>query len=142
MARLPLCKGCILTSRPSEQTDRGNVSLKREQSEDAVLVLLIFKYTPQEFTAQTLPGISTLWVLEQEGFLTDVTMEKASWWLGLCALGILAAPCRGTSPCMHGSTINVILLEDEFSSWSLKYVKGEILKAIEKDKALNSEGKT
>lgn len=60
MARLPLCKGCILTSRPSEQTDRGNVSLKREQSEDAVLVLLIFKYTPQEFTAQTLPGISTL----------------------------------------------------------------------------------
>lgn len=69
-------------------------------------------------------------------------MEKASCWLSLCALAILAAPCRGTRPCAHGFTINVILLDDEWSSWSLKYVKGEILKAIEKDKALNAEGKT
>lgn len=75
------------------------------------------------------------------GVLTDVKMGKVSWWLSLCALGILAAPCRGTSPCIHGFTINVILLDDEWSSWSLKYVKGEVLKAIEKDKALNSEGK-
>lgn len=69
-------------------------------------------------------------------------MEQASWWLGLCALGLLAAPCGGTGPCVYGFTFNVILLDDDWSSWSLKYVKGEILKAIEKEKALNSEGKT
>lgn len=60
----------------------------------------------------------------------------------MCVLGILAASCSATSPCMHGVTINVILLDDEEAPWSLKYVKGEILKAIETDKTQNSEGKT
>ncbi|XP_003961570.3 heat-stable enterotoxin receptor isoform X1 [Takifugu rubripes] len=65
-------------------------------------------------------------------------MEKASWWLRLCVLGILAALCSAL--CMHGFTINVILLDDEEAPWSLKYVKGEILKAIETDKTQNPEG--
>lgn len=69
-------------------------------------------------------------------------MEEAGWWLSLCLLGILAAPSGADRPCMHGFTINVILLDDDDSFWSLKYVKGEILKAIETDKALNPEGKT
>lgn len=60
----------------------------------------------------------------------------------MCVLGILAALCSATSPCMHGFTVNVILLDDEEAPWSLKYVKGEILKAIETDKTQNSEGKT
>ncbi|TNN04124.1 hypothetical protein fugu_001153 [Takifugu bimaculatus] len=67
-------------------------------------------------------------------------MEKASWWLRLCVLGILAALCSAASPCMNGFTINVILLDDEEAPWSLKYVKGEILKAIETDKTQNPEG--
>uniref|UniRef100_A0A3Q4AK55 Guanylate cyclase n=1 Tax=Mola mola TaxID=94237 RepID=A0A3Q4AK55_MOLML len=68
----------------------------------------------------------------------------AEWWWGhLCLLGILAARCRGVSQCLDGITFNVILLDDEESPWSLKYVKREILKAIEKDKSMNAaEGVT
>lgn len=60
----------------------------------------------------------------------------------LCTLGILAAPCGGTGSCTHRFTINVILRDNEESPWSLKYVKGEMLKAIEKENSLNSEGKS
>lgn len=69
-------------------------------------------------------------------------MEKASWWLTLCALGTLAAPCRGTGACTHRFTISVILRDNEESPWSLKYVKGEMLKAMEKENSLNPDGKT
>lgn len=65
-------------------------------------------------------------------------MGKVLWWLTLCVLGILAAPCRGISPCLDGITINVILLDDEVSPWSLKFVKGEVLKAIETDKTIST----
>lgn len=59
-------------------------------------------------------------------------------WLSLCVLGIVAAPCQGINQCLDGITFNVILLEDEESPWSLKFVKGEILKAIETDKGINT----
>uniref|UniRef100_A0A3Q0T790 Guanylate cyclase n=1 Tax=Amphilophus citrinellus TaxID=61819 RepID=A0A3Q0T790_AMPCI len=65
-------------------------------------------------------------------------MGSGSWWLCLCTLGILAAPCRGTRPCLNRITINVILLDDEESPWSLQYVEGQIQKAIEKDSAINA----
>lgn len=65
-------------------------------------------------------------------------METVWWWLSLCVLGILAAPCRGINQCLDGITFNVILLDDEESPWSLKFVKGEILKAIETDKTINT----
>ncbi|XP_019938666.2 guanylyl cyclase C isoform X2 [Paralichthys olivaceus] len=42
------------------------------------------------------------------------------------------------SKCLNGTTINVILLDDEESPWSLKFVRGEILKAIETDSAINT----
>lgn len=60
------------------------------------------------------------------------------WWLRLCVMGILAVPCRGIGQCLRGTTINVILLEDDQSPWSLKFVKGEILKAIETDKSISA----
>lgn len=56
----------------------------------------------------------------------------------MCALGILAPPCWGIRQCLDGVTINVILLDDEESPWSLKFVKGEILKATETDSAINA----
>uniref|UniRef100_A0A3B4TXT8 Guanylate cyclase n=1 Tax=Seriola dumerili TaxID=41447 RepID=A0A3B4TXT8_SERDU len=65
-------------------------------------------------------------------------MAPAGWWLCLCALGILAAPCRGIGRCLNGITMNVILLDDEESPWSLKFVRGEILEAIEIDSAINA----
>uniref|UniRef100_A0A3Q3QH07 Guanylate cyclase n=1 Tax=Monopterus albus TaxID=43700 RepID=A0A3Q3QH07_MONAL len=40
--------------------------------------------------------------------------------------------------CMDKVMINVILLQDETSPWSLNFVKGEILKAIATDSAINS----
>ncbi|XP_070846767.1 guanylyl cyclase C [Chaetodon trifascialis] len=53
------------------------------------------------------------------------------WWLCLCVMGILAVPCRGIRQCLDRTTMNVILMEDDHSPWSLKFVRGEILKAIE-----------
>lgn len=47
MVRLPPGKGCILTSRPGEHTDRGTASLRREQPEDGLpSVLLLLLQTP------------------------------------------------------------------------------------------------
>uniref|UniRef100_A0A8D3A3C8 Guanylate cyclase n=1 Tax=Scophthalmus maximus TaxID=52904 RepID=A0A8D3A3C8_SCOMX len=40
--------------------------------------------------------------------------------------------------CLIGTTINVILLEDKESPWSLKFVRGEILKAIATESAVNT----
>lgn len=58
------------------------------------------------------------------------------WWF--CVLGIPSATCWGTKPCLDGITVNVILLEDEESPWSLKFVKGQIQKAIETDSTINT----
>nr|XP_040033540.1 heat-stable enterotoxin receptor [Gasterosteus aculeatus aculeatus] len=58
------------------------------------------------------------------------------WWL--CLLAVVAAPCRGVEQCLEGVTINVILLEDEESPWSLRLVKDKILKAIETDSTINA----
>lgn len=56
----------------------------------------------------------------------------------LCAVGIFAAPCRGAGQCDEKVTINVILLNDEEYPWSLTYVEGEILEAIDTDSAINA----
>lgn len=60
-------------------------------------------------------------------------------WLLLCTLGVLAASCRGDGHCLDGITINVILLEDMESPWSLMYVQRKILEAIKKDAAISME---
>ena len=65
-------------------------------------------------------------------------MSASCVWLCWCILGILAAPCWGITQCMDGTTINVILLEDQESPWSLKFVRGEIQKAVETDSAINT----
>lgn len=57
-------------------------------------------------------------------------MSTGWLWLCLCVLGILAVPCLSVSKCLNGTTINVILLDDNESPWSLKYVKKEIERAI------------
>uniref|UniRef100_A0A3Q1HS74 Guanylate cyclase n=1 Tax=Anabas testudineus TaxID=64144 RepID=A0A3Q1HS74_ANATE len=65
------------------------------------------------------------------------TSYNLGWWMCLCALGIFAASCRCIKPCPNGITMNVILLQDEESPWSLNFVQGEILKAIDTDAAIN-----
>lgn len=65
-------------------------------------------------------------------------MGSGSWLLCLFIFGILVASCPGVGQCGSGITINVILLDDEDSPWSLQHVEGEILKAIEKDSAINA----
>lgn len=65
-------------------------------------------------------------------------MGTVRWSLSLCVLGIVAAPCRGIDQCLDGITFNVILLDDEESPWSLKFVKEEILKAVETDKSIHA----
>ncbi|MEQ2268983.1 hypothetical protein XENORESO_020119 [Xenotaenia resolanae] len=65
-------------------------------------------------------------------------MSPCSWWLLLFTFGVVAASCRGNRQCMNGITINVILLEEDETPWSLKYVKKQILKAIADDTAIGS----
>lgn len=65
-------------------------------------------------------------------------MRRCGWWLLLCAFGVAAARSGGNGQCLDGITINVILLEDEESPWSLKYVQTKILEAIEKDAEINA----
>uniref|UniRef100_A0A3P9PUZ1 Guanylate cyclase n=1 Tax=Poecilia reticulata TaxID=8081 RepID=A0A3P9PUZ1_POERE len=65
-------------------------------------------------------------------------MRRCGWWLLLCAFWVGAARGRGNGQCMDGVTINVLLLEDEESPWSLKYVERKILEAIEKDTEINA----
>uniref|UniRef100_A0A3B3YZ13 Guanylate cyclase n=1 Tax=Poecilia mexicana TaxID=48701 RepID=A0A3B3YZ13_9TELE len=65
-------------------------------------------------------------------------MWRCGWWLLLCAFGVGAACGRRNGQCLDGITINVILLEDEESPWSLKYVERKILEAIEKDAEINA----
>lgn len=57
-------------------------------------------------------------------------------WICFCVLWILTGPCRGIN--LDELTIDVILLDDEESPWSLKFVKDEILKAIELDQTVNA----
>ena len=40
--------------------------------------------------------------------------------------------------CKEGSLINVILLNDDESPWSMKFVKGEVLKAIKLNSQINA----
>ncbi|XP_032358108.1 heat-stable enterotoxin receptor [Etheostoma spectabile] len=63
-------------------------------------------------------------------------MGTGWWWL--CVLGILAASCRGIRQCLDGLTINVILLQDEESPWSLNFVEGQIEKALKTDATINA----
>lgn len=81
--------------------------------------------------------LSDYGLLETSG----LKMGSGWWWWCLCVLGILAAPCRGGRNCMDGITINVILLEDNKSPWSLNFVEGEILNAIETNNAIPTPGK-
>ncbi|XP_074519446.1 guanylyl cyclase C [Halichoeres trimaculatus] len=69
-------------------------------------------------------------------------MGAWKYWLFLCVSGIIiTAPCQGGKSCLEGVTINVILLNDAVSPWSLKFVGGKILEAVETDTAINlSEG--
>ncbi len=67
-----------------------------------------------------------------------VKMSTGRLWLCLCVLGILAVPCLSVSKCLNGTTINVILLEDNESPWSLIYVKKEIQRAIVTENAVNA----
>ncbi|XP_071384314.1 guanylyl cyclase C, partial [Centroberyx affinis] len=67
-------------------------------------------------------------------------MGPGGRWLCVCALGMLWAvgACGGISDCLDGVMINVILLDDDKSPWSLKYVRGEIERALESDSNINA----
>ncbi|KAF7654003.1 hypothetical protein LDENG_00075860 [Lucifuga dentata] len=65
-------------------------------------------------------------------------MGLGGGWLCLCTLGMLAASCWGICRTLDGIKINVILIKDEDSPWSLKFVEGEIWKAIEMDSQINA----
>uniref|UniRef100_A0A672FPX7 Guanylate cyclase n=1 Tax=Salarias fasciatus TaxID=181472 RepID=A0A672FPX7_SALFA len=53
--------------------------------------------------------------------------------------GSSSLSCWGSRQCLDGTTISVVLLEDDKSPWSLRFVREEIKNAIEKDTAINAE---
>ncbi|XP_028990788.1 guanylyl cyclase C isoform X2 [Betta splendens] len=65
-------------------------------------------------------------------------MGQSGCWLEFCILGIIAASFPSIASSQDEITINVILLQDEESPWSLNFVEGQILKAIEVDSAINA----
>uniref|UniRef100_A0A8C9RX24 Guanylyl cyclase C n=1 Tax=Scleropages formosus TaxID=113540 RepID=A0A8C9RX24_SCLFO len=61
-------------------------------------------------------------------------------WLSACAVLVVATQFLPVSPCLDGKyLLNVILMEDEGSPWSLSYVKGPVLRAVDTDAQLNLE---
>lgn len=56
----------------------------------------------------------------------------------LCLLCLVTVECNFLKRCMEKEhDLNVVLLEDDFAEWSLKYVQKAVESAIEKDEALN-----
>ncbi|CAN9508980.1 unnamed protein product [Ophioblennius macclurei] len=64
--------------------------------------------------------------------------DRSDWRWCLCILGVLVSPCWSRQ-CPNGTKISVILLEDENSPWSLKFVRGEVENAIKKNAGINEE---
>nr|XP_046232669.1 heat-stable enterotoxin receptor [Scatophagus argus] len=69
---------------------------------------------------------------------SELKMGTVWWLLCLCVLGVFAVPHVGASQIHHEIPINVILLDDKVSPWSLKFVRREILKAIATDNTINT----
>ncbi|XP_072312685.1 guanylyl cyclase C [Eucyclogobius newberryi] len=65
-------------------------------------------------------------------------MAPGGIWLSVCTLWILLAQSSSIKPCLDGVMINVILLNDTEFPWSLQYVQGEILRAIETNANINA----
>lgn len=61
-------------------------------------------------------------------------------WLGCCSVLVAFAAGFDAERCTNLSvTLNVVLLEDQDSSWSLRYVKGAVKKAIAEENSINQE---
>nr|XP_061807414.1 guanylyl cyclase C-like [Nerophis lumbriciformis] len=58
-------------------------------------------------------------------------MALGGWCLWWCTFATFLPSHHGLHPCLRGISMNVILLDDEDSPWSLKFVRGQILKALE-----------
>ncbi|KAI5621762.1 heat-stable enterotoxin receptor-like [Silurus asotus] len=68
-------------------------------------------------------------------------MLEVSWLVGCVVLVALGAPVTGfdAEACRNSSvSLNVVLLEDEGSLWSLKYVRFAVQKAIEEENLINN----
>ncbi|XP_062330275.1 guanylyl cyclase C [Osmerus eperlanus] len=63
-------------------------------------------------------------------------MAFERWWLLACFL-LLACRCYGQYSCLNRTVMNVILLEDDFSPWSIKLVGRGVERAIALDSELN-----
>ncbi|XP_051928284.1 guanylyl cyclase C isoform X1 [Hippocampus zosterae] len=68
-------------------------------------------------------------------------MASWGWFLWLCTFATLVASHQGIIQCLRGVSMNVILLDDEESPWSLKFVRGQILKALESESVQENDTK-
>lgn len=67
-------------------------------------------------------------------------MPNSHFFLCIGVLFVALVESRMLDKCMKSKpkyTMNVVLLEDKTSDWSLGFVKGAVLQAIEADRQLN-----
>ncbi|XP_041735571.1 heat-stable enterotoxin receptor-like [Coregonus clupeaformis] len=64
-------------------------------------------------------------------------MAYRAWSLCVCWLVLIAGGCEATyPPCLDGIMMNVVLLDDDISPWSMKFVRGAVESAIQLDAEL------
>ena len=56
----------------------------------------------------------------------------------MSTLNLVFGDSQKIQHCKNGSLINVVLLNDNESPWSMKFVKGKVLEAIELNSQINA----
>ncbi|KAM4624528.1 guanylyl cyclase C [Polymixia lowei] len=67
-------------------------------------------------------------------------MGHSGWWLWMFSLALVLDPCRGINRCQDEILINVVLLDDDESPWSMKFARGLIEEGIRRDSEINGLG--
>uniref|UniRef100_A0A8C8CRM9 Guanylate cyclase n=1 Tax=Oncorhynchus tshawytscha TaxID=74940 RepID=A0A8C8CRM9_ONCTS len=85
-------------------------------------------------------SMSFLQYLKKNPVLYSIKMLNSHCFLCVGVLFVALVESRMLDKCMKSKpkyTMNVVLLEDQTSDWSLRFVKGAVLQAIEADRQLN-----
>uniref|UniRef100_A0A8C7QD56 Guanylate cyclase n=1 Tax=Oncorhynchus mykiss TaxID=8022 RepID=A0A8C7QD56_ONCMY len=64
-------------------------------------------------------------------------MAHRGWWVCVCWMVLIAGRCEAIYPhCLDGIMMNVVLLDDDISPWSMRFVRSAVESAIQLDAEL------
>ncbi|KAM6951130.1 guanylyl cyclase C [Aplochiton taeniatus] len=66
-------------------------------------------------------------------------MDFRDWWTLFVTLTLVIDRCKGIQECLNRTMLNVVLLNDDISPWSMKFVKGAVEMAITLDAEINGK---